>query len=285
MDTEHHYSASAARKTARQILDEIPAYRDMDGSTTEKSPNYWLGQLKQMLEILLEAGPATVAECDRVIKQALAARSRLLGETSAPVSGLPGSAAAHEEAAGAAGRQIWHDLTARETSEPVPPPIASTAPEPDTAFRCGARQDKATCTRTRGHMGGHIQHHHDGTTRHYWPRPDDEDTCPRCDSPDPAKHPAMQFEGEVQPCPDPWHTPTGLDAALTGDSYSLPAGELASMDILDRVVVEVESGDELTSPMTATEAHAWVRMHGDKYASPLQVVTCPTTTPAGTDAR
>lgn len=29
--------------------------------------------------------------------------------------------------------------------------------------------------------------------------------CPTCDSPAPHLHPAMQAEGEVQPCKDPWH--------------------------------------------------------------------------------
>lgn len=31
--------------------------------------------------------------------------------------------------------------------------------------------------------------------------------CPRCDSPAPHLHPAMQHEGEVQPCSDAWHAP------------------------------------------------------------------------------
>ena len=41
------------------------------------------------------------------------------------------------------------------------------------------------------------------------PRPEPEpvpDRCPRCQSPDPARHPAMQADGgEVQPCPHTWH--------------------------------------------------------------------------------
>jgi hypothetical protein len=32
--------------------------------------------------------------------------------------------------------------------------------------------------------------------------------CPRCDSPAPWAHPAVQHEGEVQLCEHRWHEPT-----------------------------------------------------------------------------
>lgn len=45
------------------------------------------------------------------------------------------------------------------------------------------------------------------------PRPRPLQTCPTCESSDPKKHPAMQFEGEVQPCHDQWHVPLPPEGA------------------------------------------------------------------------
>lgn len=43
--------------------------------------------------------------------------------------------------------------------------------------------------------------------------------CPRCDSPDPARHPAMQHGGEVQICRHPWH---GLPALVMTAATAWP---------------------------------------------------------------
>jgi hypothetical protein len=35
--------------------------------------------------------------------------------------------------------------------------------------------------------------------------------CPRCDSPKPSRHPALAFEGEIEVCTHPYHSPEATD--------------------------------------------------------------------------
>lgn len=50
--------------------------------------------------------------------------------------------------------------------------------------------------------------------------------CPRCDSPDPRFHPAMQSGGEVQCCPHSWHEAASLPRSADVQAVLRPeAGE------------------------------------------------------------
>ena len=63
------------------------------------------------------------------------------------------------------------------------------------------------------------------------PEPSFADRCPSCFSPEPHLHPAVQHEGEVQPCPDDFHrrvTPQNTPQRIAATQRlieSFPAGE------------------------------------------------------------
>jgi hypothetical protein len=48
--------------------------------------------------------------------------------------------------------------------------------------------------------------------------------CPKCGSPEPRLHPAVQFEGEVQPCDHPFHAASAPNLRFTGAGGAIPTG-------------------------------------------------------------
>lgn len=73
----------------------------------------------------------------------------------------------------------------------------------------------------------------------------DTDRCPRCDSPAPNLHPAVQHEGEVQPCPHPFH----------GDLD--PLAVLDRTEILHRVLALCAETDAITH---VYDQGGWLRL-------------------------
>lgn len=70
----------------------------------------------------------------------------------------------------------------------------------------------------------------------------DPERCPRCDSPQPHLHPAVQHEGEVHICPHPWHeatSSTSLDPLERRISAAILSAYRVPPDVLPAMVERV----------------------------------------------
>lgn len=102
--------------------------------------------------------------------------------------------------------------------------------------------------------------------------------CPTCDSPSPALHPAMQWEGEVQPCRNAWHGPlVTAEPAKPGPGWELVGAcekamnEIVAMDY--RYAATNAMGYRATQVAQATlDMIATARADSRRYREDMQEI-------------
>lgn len=74
-----------------------------------------------------------------------------------------------------------------------------------------------------------------------------ETKCPKCDSPDPNRHPAVQFEGEVQICDHAFHSPSDgpefLDVEQGSDEWIAARRGIPTASEFKNMIVRNKKGD------------------------------------------
>lgn len=83
-------------------------------------------------------------------------------------------------------------------------------------------------------------------------RPAEAGRCPRCESPEPGKHPAMQADGgEVQMCPHPFHLGHGHVGG--------PTGRHRIHDLLEESYVAILRRQRKAVNKAKCPGHVWAR--------------------------